>query len=297
MDWQDIRYFRALAESGSLSAASRVLGVEHTTIARRVGALEAALDVRLFDRLPRGWRLTEEGRELLPFAENVAQSASSFERRALGSAGLSGTVRISAPPVLVTHFLIQRLSALTEEHPDICVELSADRREANLLRGDAEVVLRIGAVDVPPGLVVRPLGRVGYGLYGTRSVLTRNESARTFVGFDDTMRGTAHKQWLEAHTGGARVTFRSNDLFAHYQAARAGLGIALLPHFMLAPGDGLLPFGSVTTFERDLSLIVHPDLRRSARVTAVTRHLRQVIQSSAEQLRTPRTDGHSRRNP
>jgi DNA-binding transcriptional LysR family regulator len=160
-----------------------------------------------------------------------------------------------------------------------------------VLRGDVEVVLRIGAAEVPPGLIVRLLGRVGYGLYGTRGVVAGRERGRAFVGFDDTMRGTAQKQWLEAQAGSGRVNFRSNDLFAHYQAARAGLGIALLPHFMLEPGDGLVPYGAAAApFERDLSLIVHPDVRRSARVTAVTRFLRQVIQSNAERLTAPRVN-------
>lgn len=289
MDWQDVRYFLVLAQSGSLTRASRALDVEHTTIARRVTSLEAALDVRLFDRLPRGWRLTDEGRELLPFAESLALSATSFERRALGTASLAGTVRVSAPPVLVTHFLVQQLPALADKHPEICVELSADRREANLLRGDVEIVLRIGAVEAPPDLSVRKVGRVGYGLYGTPSLLAKAQKGRAFVAFDETMRGTAQKEWLEARAAGERVTFRSNDLFAHYQAARVGLGIALLPHFMLEPGDGLAPFTLGTPpFERDLSLIVHPDVRRSARVTAVSRHLRQVIQSNAKRLLTPR---------
>jgi DNA-binding transcriptional LysR family regulator len=289
MDWQDVRYFLILAQGGSLSNAARGLGVEHTTIARRVSALETALDVRLFDRLPRGWRLTQDGRELLPFAENLAASATSFERRALGASSLAGTVRVSAPPVLVTHFLVQRLAKLAEKHPEVCVDLAAERREANLLRGDAEIALRIGAVEVPPGLVVRKVGSVGYGLYGTPERLAATQGARAFVGFDDTMRGTAQKQWLEARAAGERVTFRSNDLLAHYQAARAGLGIALLPHFMLEPGDGLLPFTlGDAPFERDLSLIVHPDVRRSQRVTAVSRYLRQVIQSSAKLLTTPR---------
>jgi DNA-binding transcriptional LysR family regulator len=289
MDWQDVRYFLVLAQGGSLSGAARRLGVEHTTIARRVSALETALDVRLFDRLPRGWRLTEEGRELLPFAENLALSASSFERRALGASSLAGTVRVSAPPVLVTHFLVQRLAKLAASQPEICVDLSADRREANLLRGEAEVALRIGAVEVPPGLVVRKLGSVGYGLYGTSERLADARGARAFIGFDETMRGTVQKQWLEAQAEGERVTFRSNDLFTHYQAARAGLGIALLPHFMLEPGDGLVPLTlGGARFERDLSLIVHPDVRRSPRVSAVTRYLRQVIQSSAKRLTTAR---------
>jgi DNA-binding transcriptional LysR family regulator len=290
MDWQDVRYFLVLARGGSLSSAARVLGVEHTTIARRVSALETALDVRLFDRLPRGWHLTQEGRELLPFAENLATSATSFERRALGASRLAGTVRLSAPPVLVTHFLVQRLAKLAEKFPEVCVDLAAERREANLLRGDAEIALRIGAVEVPPGLVVRKLGSVGYGLYGTPERLADTPGARAFVGFDDAMRGTAQKQWLEAQAVGERVTFRSNDLFTHYQAARAGLGIALLPHFMLEPGDGLLPLTlGKGVFERDLSLIVHPDVRRSERVTAVTRYLRQVIQSNAKRLTTPRS--------
>jgi DNA-binding transcriptional LysR family regulator len=178
--------------------------------------------------------------------------------------------------------LVPQLAGLTQQHPEICLELSAARHEVDLLRGDVELALRIGAVEVPPGLIVRKLGSVGYGLYGTLGT-------GTFVGFDDTMRGTAQKQWLESRAAGERVTFRSNDLFAHYQAARAGLGIALLPHFMLEPGDGLEPFmqGSAP-FERDLSLIVHPDVRRSARVTAVSRYLRDLIHASAARLTLPR---------
>jgi DNA-binding transcriptional LysR family regulator len=142
--------------------------------------------------------------------------------------------------------LVQRLAKLAERHPEVCVDLAAERREANLLRGDAEIALRIGAVEVPPGPVVRKVGSVGYGLYGTLERLAATRGARAFVGFDDAMRGTAQQQWLEARAAGERVAFRSNDLFAHYQAARAGLGIALLPHFMLEPEDGLCPSRSAT---------------------------------------------------
>lgn len=194
-----------------------------------------------------------------PAAENLAVSASSFERCALGASSLAGTVRVSAPPVLVTHCLVVRLAKLAQSQPEICMDLSADRRKANLLRGEAEVALRVGAVEAPPGLVVRKLGSVGYGLYGAAERLADACGARAFIGFDETMRGTAQKQWLESQAAGERVTFRSNDLFTHYQAARAGLGIALLPHFMLQPADGLVPFTlGGAPFERDLSLIVHP---------------------------------------
>jgi DNA-binding transcriptional LysR family regulator len=288
MDWDDVRYFLDLARTGSLSGASRTRGVEHTTIARRVASLETTLDVRLFDRLPRGWRLTDAGRALIPVAETLEADALEFERRALGVAGLSGSVRVSAPPVLVTHFLVTQLPAFTTRHPEICVEFSADRRGANLLRGEAEVALRVGAVDVPPGLIVRELGRIGYGLYGTAELLALPPQRYVFVGLDDSMRGALQRQWLENYAAKRPITFRSNELIALLEAARRGLGIALLPHFCVAPSDGLqLLLSDEAAFERPLSLLLHPDVRRSPRVAAMVDFLVRLTRKHAALLQAP----------
>lgn len=282
MNWDDVRYFLQLARDGSLSEASRSLAVEHTTIARRVAGLEASLGVRLFDRLPRGWRLTEDGHGLVPLAEAVEGSAAALERRA--TSALTATVRISTAPVVATHFLVPRLPLFVAKHPDINVELGTSRQSANLLRGDADLALRVGVGEVPPGLVVRELGKIGYGLYASPEVAARPLASRTFIGFDDTMRDTAQKHWLDGHAKGFRIAFRSNDLFSHYQAARAGLGIALLPHFILAEGDRLVAVRAQGTFERPLSLLFHPDARRAKSVVHVVRFVTDATKKAATLL-------------
>jgi DNA-binding transcriptional LysR family regulator len=288
MNWDDVRYFLELARSGSLSSASRSSGVEHTTVARRVAALEDALAVRLFDRLPRGWRLTEAGKGLLPMAEALELDAIGFERRALGAAALTGSVRVSAPPVLATHFVLPHLAQLAKRHPEICVELSADRRGANLLRGEAEIALRVGPVDVPPGLIVRQLGHVGYGLYGTKELVQREPEQQAFAAFDDSMRGSAQKDWLDRYAGKRAITFRSNDLMSLFVAAQRGLGITLLPHFMVDQSAELQLLPSAgPPFQRPLSLLLHPDLRRSRRVSAVVDFLLRLARKQSEVLLAP----------
>jgi DNA-binding transcriptional LysR family regulator len=204
MEWGDVRYFLVLARSGSLSAAARELSVEHTTIARRVAGLEASLGVRLFDRLSRGWRLTSEGRELVGAAETLEREANAFELRSRGTTAALVPVRVSAPPVLVTHLFMPHLSAFTQREPSIALELVADRRGAKLHRGEADIAVRIGPADVSPGMIVRALGVVGFGLYGTRQIVRRKASEQVFCGFDESMAGVAVKEWLDPRGEHAR---------------------------------------------------------------------------------------------
>ena len=278
MNWDDVRYFLQLMRDGSLSEASRTLAVEHTTIARRVAALESSLGVRLFDRLPRGWRLTSDGRELIPLAEAVEKTSLELERRATSSVG--GTVRVSTAPVIATHFLVPRLPAFLARHPEITLEVETSRQASNLLRGEADIALRVGARDVPPGLVIKDIGRVGYGLYASSRM--RPSASRVFVGFDDTMRDTAQKQWLDAQAKGCRVVFRTNDLLAQYAAARAGVGIALLPHLLVQAEDELVAVPvDGPPFERPLSVLFHPNIRRAKNVAAVLRFLTEEAKREA----------------
>jgi len=171
---------------------------------------------------------------------------------------------------------------LSVSYPELDLEVMADRRSVNLLRGEADLALRIGAVDAPPGLIVRALGQVGYGLYGTAAAAGRAERARVFLGLDGSMRESAQKQWLDERARGQRVVLRSNDLLALYQAARAGMGIALVPHLMVDPRDGLVRIDD--GFERPLSLLLHPDLRRAPRVAAVVRFVVQLARNEARAL-------------
>ncbi|MET3135509.1 DNA-binding transcriptional LysR family regulator [Oxalobacteraceae bacterium GrIS 1.11] len=267
--WDDIRFFLALAREGSLSGAARALKVEHSTVARRVDAVEQALDLRLFDRLPRGWQLTPEGEALCAQAQKMEDEALAFGRAALGVSALRGTVRVSAPPVLASHFLAPRLAALQRRWPGIELELIGETRDANLARSEADLALRLTRPSAP-GLMARAVGELGFGLYGTPDCLRREAQEWVMLGYGDSLRQTPAGQWLEKLTRARPCALRSNDFATLHQGARAGLGLALLPHFLGADDERLLRAPGVPgPPPRKLWLVLHPDLRRSPRVRAV----------------------------
>lgn len=269
LQWDDVRHFLALARLGSLSAAARKLGVEHSTVARRVEALEQALAVRLFDRLPRGWALTPEGETLAHQARKLEDEALAFARVALGVSSLQGTVRLSAPPGMAAHFLVPRLAARRQDWPGIELEVMGETREVNLARGEADLALRLSRPSAP-GLVTRPLGAMGYGMYAAPRYAERAPEQWEFLGYDDSLRLVPHQQWLEGVAAGRRFILRSNDMTALWQAARAGLGIAALPHFIGRVDAGLVALPAPTRpAPRQIWLVMHPDVRRSPRVRVV----------------------------
>lgn len=278
--WDDIRYFLALAGSGSLSGASRQLAVEHSTVSRRVGQLEKTLGVRLFDRLARGWTLTEEGRDLLLRAETVEQEVLTFRRAALGVDPLQGTVRISAPPLFLNHYVLPTLRSLRGEHPNLSLELIGERREADLVRAEADIALRLGQ-PVEPDLVMQSLGNISYGLYGVEALAGLAAQNRIFVSFDDSLPSLPQKQWLDEEAAGCRAVLRTNDLATMYQAALEGFGIALLPDFLGGQNTKLKKLSaSQPDLSRPLFLVMHPDVRRSQRVRLVAGRLTKALRSA-----------------
>lgn len=276
--WDDIRFFLALARAGSLSGAARSLQVEHSTVARRVESLELALGLRLFDRLPRGWQLTAEGETLAAQAQCMEDEALAFSRAASGVASFSGTVRISAPPTFASHFLAPRLRPLRQRWPAVQLELAGESRQANLARREADIAIRLLRPSAP-GLVVRALADMGFGLYGSKEWLTRPEEEWEFLGYDESLREAPQQQWLEKFAGQRAMVLRSNELGSLHQAARAGMGVALLPHF-LGKGDRQLRLAArhPCLARRKLWLVMHPDLRRSPRVRAVADALVEIIE-------------------
>jgi DNA-binding transcriptional LysR family regulator len=269
MQWDDIRYFLELARTGSLSGAARRLKVEHSTVARRVESLEQALGLRLFDRLPRAWTLTAEGELLVAQADRLDEEAQAFSRAALGVSSLRGTVRVSAPPSLAGDFLVPRLAALRSRWQNIDLEVVGESREANLTRGEAELAVRMSRPEAP-GLSARSLGHLGYGLYAAHGYTRRPPADWEFLGYDDSLVAVPQQRWLQQLAGPRRFVFRSNDLTALRNAVRAGLGLAVLPHF-LAAGDAalaLLPEPACPVV-REMWLVMHPDVKRSPRVRLV----------------------------
>lgn len=241
LDWEDARVFVALARHGSLSATARALGVNHATVARRITALETTLGARLFDRRSDGYGLTAAGMDALEAAEAMEKAAARLAR-APREPSLSGLVRISATPSLADGFLVPRLGALAARYPAIDVEIISERRLASLSRREADIALRLGM----PGdgaVVARRLVTIGFGYYAApaHAATLADGAAPVFVGFDAANAHLPEAAFLARHFPRARLAFRANSQFTQAQAAAAGLGVALLPHFIGATLPGLVP--------------------------------------------------------
>lgn len=288
MNWDDVRIFVALARAESLSLAARKLKVEHSTVARRIDSLEKALGLRLFDRLPRGWQLTVEGEQLFARAEQMEEKAHEFLREAADGAELSGTVRLSAPPALSNAFLVSKLAGHHEKWSPITLEVIAESRVANLTRREADLAIRVGRPQ-DAGLAIRRLGAMSFGVYARRSYVKRHQPAEwRFIGYDDSLHHAPEQQWLEKFADGRAFSFRSNSLAALYEATRNGLGIAVLPHFLIEGNRELVDLAITPGPEpRELWLVIHPDVRRSPRVRLIADVVAEIITSSAEKFFRP----------
>jgi DNA-binding transcriptional LysR family regulator len=270
-DWDDLRYFLALHDAGSLSGAARAAGVEHTTVARRIDALEAALAVRLFDRFPKGWSLTAAGRDLVPHARGMEDSLHGLMRAASGAATLSGTVCVSAPPALAAYMLAPRLKLALARLSGIEIDVRGETRQADLTRREADIALRFQRPSAP-GLAVKLLATVGYQLYASASYLKKRQPAAwEFLGYDALLQDAPQQQWLDKIRDQRRYCLRSNDLGALFHAAAAGCGVAVLPPlFFDIARSGLVAIDApACPVRRKLWLVMHEDVRRSPPVRAV----------------------------
>src|ERR1700744_4171247 len=185
IDWQDVRVFLALARHGSLSAAARVLVVNHATVARRLRALEASLGAKLVERRSEGYVLTPAGNHALGAASDMESAA-----RRLGHGESDGSpvgrVRINAPPGLAAGFLTERLAALASRHTALDIELATNVRSVSLERHETDIAIRMGRPE-DGGMVARPLAAMAFGFYCTQDMGRRVQRGGelVFVGFDE----------------------------------------------------------------------------------------------------------------
>ncbi|WP_175723561.1 LysR family transcriptional regulator [Burkholderia ambifaria] len=296
MSWDDLRYFLAVMRGGSLSAAARALQVQHSTVARRIDALESALGIRLFDRLPRGWPPTDEGLHLAEHAARVEADVHAFARAAQGAAALDGVVRVSASPVFASHFLAPRLARAQRAWPALRIDLMGEMHAANLYAREADLAVRLSRPS-EPGLAARRLGTMRFALCASPERAAEPPDTWAFLGYDDALAQMPQQQWLE------RFAFVANDLAALHRACVAGAGIALLPRFLVdAPvtdagaGAGMpvsanpsLPATAALVeltaaprcdVEREIWLVVHPDVRRSPRVQRVADAIADAVRAA-----------------
>jgi molybdate transport repressor ModE-like protein len=231
-DWEDIRIFISLARHGSLSAAARALSVNHATVSRRISSLERTLGSRLVERRPDGYVLTQAGTHVLAAANDMETAAATLSR---GGAGHEprGLVRISATPGMAQGFLVARLARLAARHPGLDIEVATDLRSVSLERREADIALRFERPR-DGDLIARRLLKFGYGFYASPQLHRRigEGAAPEFVGFNEANADIPDAAWLAKAFPRARIAFRADNQVAQAAAAKAGAGIALLPHFI-----------------------------------------------------------------
>jgi DNA-binding transcriptional LysR family regulator len=270
-DWQDLRYFLAVAEAGTLSGAARRLKVDHVTVSRRITALEAALGVRLIDRLPRECRPTSVGARVLDEVIKMNASADAVARTAkAANIPLTGRVSVSAPPVLVAQLLAGAAARFRREYPEILISLAAQGEQVSLSRREADVAIRL-VRPAEARSVIRKIGRMEFGLYAGSSYSKLGQpDAWEFIAFDQRYAEMPQQRWLLAIAGQREVACELNHISEHLVAARSGAGIAGLPCFIGEPDPDLVRVDlQAAPFGRDIWLTVHRDLQQSPAVRAV----------------------------
>jgi DNA-binding transcriptional LysR family regulator len=281
-DWEDLRHFLAVARVGTLSGAARALRVDHATVSRRLAALENDLQVRLVDRLPRTCHLTTTGQRIFELAQKMEERAYAIDRAVRASQSpLVGKVTLSVPPVLVVNFVAKHLADFRLQHPDIQLSVLGQAQHVSLSRREADLAVRLTRPKEPSS-IVRKLGSMPFALYANCEYLHLQHPATwEFIVFDAQFDDMPQQKWLRGIAGARPIACEISDINGHLAAAREGVGVAGLPCFL---GDADTSLQRLTyegpSFTRDIWLIVHRDLRRSATIRAVMDFLVAVVGSS-----------------
>jgi DNA-binding transcriptional LysR family regulator len=278
-DWNDLRLVLAVARAGGLSGAARALSVNHSTAFRRLNALEERLGARLFERLPGGtYAPTPAGERVAAAAERMETETAALDREITGrDHRLTGRVRLTMSETFAFRLLAPLMARFRERYPGVVVELVVDSRLLSLSRREADVALR-AARPREGDLFGRRLCEVAWTVYGSPKLVATHGAPRDvadlvrfpFIGWGVDTVGVGAADWIEATVPSEQIVYRASSLVHQMVAAREGIGLAALPCYHGDPEPDLvrvLP-DPVPALSRELWVITHEDLRRTARVRA-----------------------------
>ncbi|WP_137885698.1 LysR family transcriptional regulator [Pseudomonas sp. 2FE] len=289
MDWDNLRYFLELSRAGKLTAAARRLGVDHTTVSRRVQALEKSLEAQLFIRAAAGYSLTEAGRNLLPQAEAMESACSAIEQSRAGPGDtLSGQVRIGATEGYGSVMLAPQLAALTQRYPHLGIDLLAVPRMVQLSRHEADIVITLERPVRGPFIITKLTDYV-LKLYASASYLEQHPPIRHrddlrehgFVSYIEDLLYSKELLYLDEIGRPRHVALRSTSILAQQQATAAGAGIAILPSFS-ADADPRLKrvLGEQIEFTRTFWMLMPIELKDIARMKTTWNFLREMAEAN-----------------
>lgn len=286
-DWNDIPLILALARTGSMSATGRELGLDGSTVSRRIAAAEKALNLRLFSRDTTRWHVTEPGQVFVEYGEAVYGNVQSMLLASTREADtIAGPVRLSAIDFLFDHWLVRHLPEFAARHPHVEMQLLADSQNISFTRREADFALRLAQPVDDAAVLMRRLGEIGWSVYGApRFVgLTREQwNTQPWIAHEEAKAHLPEMRWLARLDPKPRIALRVNSLSTMVQACRAGAGLALLP-CIIEGSDGLVRLSDRAEVFRELWLLSHRDAGAIGRFKVVAAWLAQLYEDSRHKL-------------
>jgi DNA-binding transcriptional LysR family regulator len=298
LDWDDLRFFLAVARTGSLSAAARELRCTQSTVGRRLASLEAGLGVRLLNRTPRGYVVTAGGVNVLDHAKRVEDAALAVERIVAGQdARLEGSVTVACIESVANNILAPCFAALHRDHPEVAIELVPATRHLSLPGRDADISIH----QVRPEqheVVVRRIGSIAFGLYASPDYLERLSvpdftsgcAGQLVIALPDDLGHLPQVRWLAELTSKARIVLKTGSYESRFHSALAGDGMACLPRFHADKVPGLSRINETPTPPpvADLWLAAHKDNQNIRRIRAVIQSITDAVSGHLKRIPAPR---------
>jgi DNA-binding transcriptional LysR family regulator len=272
ISWDEFRLVKAIADAQGLNGAAEKLALNHSTVFRRLNALEEDLGARLFERGRVAYVLTPAGEEMVALAARMAGEINDFERRVSGrDLKPTGDISLTMTDTMLTYLMAAPLALFRQQYPEIRLDINVDNRALNLAQRDADVALR--ATNTPPEtLVGRRLAHVAWAIYGHKSLppdVARDpfDPSITWVGFGEPLHNNPAARWMKGRLRDEQIGVKVNSMQAVSEALAVGLGIGLLPCFVGEARPDLVRIGQpVSDAASTLWLLTHPDLKGAARI-------------------------------
>lgn len=288
MQWDDLKIILTIARAGSLAGAARDLGVNHSTVFRRLNTFEDSLGVRLFDRLPSGYALTVAGEEMRASAEMVEREIDRLDRRITGQdLRLRGSLVVTTTDTLATGILGPHIAAFKRAYPDIDLELILDNQNVSLSKRQADVAVR-PTLNPSETLVGRKICDIAFAPYWAKTLSSLHHqdlSLMPWVSVDDSLSHLASDRWFRRELPHVLIRMRTNSLQGVMMAAEAAVGAAILPCFMGDASEHLSRVGDpIEGGGSALWLLTHEDLRHTARVRAFLDFMADALRANIDLL-------------
>lgn len=274
--WDDFRLIKAVADAKGLPSAAAAMGVNHSTVFRRLKQIEEALGAVLFERHRTGYALTPAGEEMVALANRLDEEITAVGRKLAGrEPAPSGELRVTTPDSLLIHLLMPMLATFRERYPEVRLDMVLSNQALNLSKRDADVAVR--ATDNPPeNLVGRRVARIAWALYGRSvdfptpgEVSPEELDGRNWVSLGDSLGALKTVKFVQENVEPEKVAYKINSVLGLAEAVEAGIGIGHLPCLIGDARPSLVRLGPPNDdYAADLWLLTHPDLRHSPRVRA-----------------------------